>query len=114
MLDVDNFWKIPILTVNYNHRSFLQKQVSWLLRAGYKNIVVIDNCSTYAPLLDYYEVLEKTHGDAVRVVRLDKNFGHYALWNAKVLERLGIDGPFVCTDSDIVPDAAVRTMSLLT
>ena len=31
------------------------------------------------------------------------NLGHQAFWRAKVLERFGVDGRFVLTDSDIVP-----------
>ena len=106
MADAGSFWETPILTVNYNHLSFLQKQLNWLLRAGYRKIFVVDNCSSYPPLLQYYAHLEEAHSDAIHVVKLEKNFGHYALWDAELLEQLGIDGRFVYTDGDIVPDPA--------
>jgi hypothetical protein len=39
----------------------------------------------------------------IRVIRLGKNLGHTAIWDAKILEQLGITGPYVWTDPDIVP-----------
>jgi hypothetical protein len=61
------------------------------------NIVILDNVSDYAPLLEYYEEL----GDSV--YRMKKNFGHRAFWySGEVYDRYR-KGYFVITDPDIVP-----------
>jgi hypothetical protein len=89
----------PIFIQNFNQLTFLKKQIEWLRRAGYRDLTVIDNDSTYPPLLRYYADL--TASGAVRLVRRERNDGKVALWN----ERLrGLDHPFVFTSSDIVPD----------
>lgn len=92
----------PIFIVNFNQVSYLRKQIDWFLRAGYTNLTVIDNNSTFPPLLEYYSAILKD----VDVIRLDRNLGSHALWHAEILKQKGVDGPFVYTDSDIVPDHA--------
>lgn len=46
---------IPIVILNRDRYYPLVEQVSVLQTKGYNNIVVIDNQSTYAPLLDWYQ-----------------------------------------------------------
>lgn len=93
---------IPIFIVNFNNLTYLRKLIAWLTERSYKQVYVIDNNSTYPPLLEYY----KSSKENVEVIRLERNFGGRALWSAKILERLCIEGPFVYTDVDIVPDDA--------
>ena len=90
----------PIFIQNFNQLSFLKGQIAWLRRAGYRNVTVIDNNSTYPPLLRYYEDL--TSSGAIKLVRRLRNDGKLALWSEHIR---GIDGPFVFTSSDVVPDA---------
>ena len=70
--------------------------VEWLERAGAQRILLVDNASSYPPLLDY---LERTPH---QVIRLPENQGAFALWRS-VLPELGIEGRYVCSDPDIVP-----------
>jgi hypothetical protein len=77
----------------------LRRLVTWLLQAGYERIYVLDNASSYRPLLDFYACMR----DRVHVVPLQANVGPTALWKANILDRLNITGPFVCTDPDVVP-----------
>jgi SAM-dependent methyltransferase len=93
-------FETPIFILNFNQLAHLKKQIAWLTTRGYKRLVIIDNNSTFQPLLDFYDSIK----DSVEVIRLERNFGQKALWDAGILERLSIDGPFVYTDSDIVPD----------
>lgn len=93
---------IPIFVNSYNRLTVLKSLVDWLLEAGYRNIYILDNESTYTPLLDYYGVLERT-GSPVHVIRLGKNLGYKALWQCGILESLGVETPYVYTDSDVVP-----------
>src|SRR5262249_48040669 len=89
----------PIFIQNFNQLTFLKKQVTWLQRAGYRRITVIDNDSTFQPLLSYYA--GRTSRGAMAVVRRGRNDGKRTLWNDPLR---GLDRPFVFTSSDIVPD----------
>lgn len=98
----ENFFRTPIFIQNFNQVSYLRKLVNWLLAAGYKNICVIDNHSSYSPLLQFYSQIESRHG--IKVLRRSENGSRTTLWEDRLLDRFGVTGPFVYTDSDIVPD----------
>ena len=74
--------------------------LDFLERAGQEQIYLLDNDSTYPPLLEYYETTSH------KVLRLGANFGRLALWDANVLTDLSVSGAYVFTDPDIVPDEA--------
>jgi len=59
---------------------------------------MVDNKSTFEPLLEYYEQTP------YEVVRLGVNLGPQAIWSADILGSISHDGPYVLTDSDVVPD----------
>lgn len=94
--DIVDFKKIPIVINNYNRLSTLCSLVSALESRGYSNIFIIDNASTYPPLLSYYDSCPYT------IFRLDKNVGHDSLWKTDLYEKF-IKGYYVYTDSDVVP-----------
>ena len=100
--DSINIWEIPIFINNFNRLGCLQKLVDWLLEAGYRRIYILDNASTYEPLMAYYDTLGK-NDSGVQVVMLGSNMGYKALWDSGVLEKLNIETPYVYTDSDVVP-----------
>lgn len=95
------FWEVPVLINSYNRLTSLQHLVGWLLRAEHTRIVIIDNASTYPPLLRYLAELEER--SLATVIRLDANVGHLAVWRCALLDRLGIDTEYVYTDPDVVP-----------
>jgi hypothetical protein len=100
MSDVD--WKsTPIYIINFNNldRGF-RRLVAWLIDAEMTDINVVDNASTYQPLLDYYTEMS----DRLRVVRLDSNYGAYAFWETKMHEST--TRRYIVSDADVVPDAA--------
>ena len=101
-LDADDFLDVPIFIQNFNQVSYLTKQIAWLKQAGYRNLIVIDNNSTYPPLLQYYADMTST--SVIRLVRRDKTGGKFALWEDGILARFDVVGPFVYTSSDVVPD----------
>jgi hypothetical protein len=72
--------------------------ITWLRNAKYTNLVILDNQSTYPPLLEYYEKL----GKSVNVIKLGKNLLSKALW-CWASARHVIQTPFVYTDPDVVP-----------
>ena len=98
-LDTEDYQQIPIFINARDRLSCLRQQVEWLWAAGYHNIYILDNASTYPPLLDYYKSIEKQ----VNVIYLKKNLGYKALWQSGVLNVLNIRTPYVYTDPDIVP-----------
>jgi hypothetical protein len=67
--------------------------VIWLEKAGYENIVMLDNQSTYPLLLEYFELTPH------KVVRLDDNYGAKSLWATDLVP----DEWFVYTDPDVLP-----------
>jgi hypothetical protein len=87
----------PPIVVNCRDRvSVLRELVAWLERAGHEHIVLLDNASTYEPLLDFYEQTPHT------VVRLEANYGSRAIW--RVREGMNfIPGYYVYTDPDVLP-----------
>ncbi len=88
---------VPILITCRDRVEALGLLVSWLERAGYRRLVFVDNASTFGPLLSYYQ--DTPH----QVLRLNRNVGHLAVWDAHVLEEIGHRGPYVVTDCDVVP-----------
>jgi len=88
--------KYPVIISNFNRLEYLQMQVDWLKRCGLQNIHIIDNASTYEPLLKYYKHVPAT------VYLLDRNIGHEALWRTHIFQRLG-KYFHVYTDPDVLP-----------
>ena len=93
---------IPIFINSRDRVGCLRALVGRLLSMGYRNLIVLDNGSTYAPLLSYYAEAER---QGVRVLRLP-NLGHRALWASGALDTLGVTGAYAYTDSDVVPKEA--------
>ena len=102
----DDFWQVPIIINCRDRVTALRSLVDWLQGAGYKRIILLDNASTYPPLLDYYrEIAARPDKEAIQLIRLTQNLGHQALWRSGILRQLQIRGPFVYSDPDIVPIA---------
>jgi hypothetical protein len=78
----------------------LRRLVAWLERAGVERICLVDNASTYAPLLEWYD--QSPH----LVVRLEENLGHLAPWRSNVINTHALGEAYVVTDPDVVPDRA--------
>lgn len=70
----------------------MRKLVGWLEAAGHSRITLLDNASSFPPLLEYLEATPH------QVVRLP-NLGSRSLWVADLVP----DEPFVLTDPDLVP-----------
>lgn len=91
---------IPIIIINYNRLADLKKLVDFLLTRNHKNIIIVDNHSSYPPLLEYYKKIQ----DQVKVEIMDKNYGHLVFWRNERLQNLYGEGYYVITDSDIIPN----------
>lgn len=87
---------IPIIINNFNRLTSLQQLLDALTSRGYTNIYILDNASTYPPLLDYYDTCP------FPVLRLSENLGFKALWKSPLRKRFCRDY-YIYTDSDVVP-----------
>lgn len=95
--DVD-LWDIPVIINNRNRCTYLQMLIERLEELGFHNIIILDNDSTYEPLLDYYARIGSTH----RIVKLNRNVGHLALWKSTLWDEIK-DQFYIYTDPDVVP-----------
>ena len=93
-VQISNPKDIPIIINNYNRLTYLKSLIDSLTSRGYNNIHILDNNSTYPPLLDYYESCPFT------VIHLGKNIGYKALWQSEVFDKFK-DSYYVYTDSDM-------------
>lgn len=89
-----NPYNIPIIINNYNRLSFLKELIKSLEGRGYKNIHILDNNSTYPPLLEFYKT------SSVNVIFLNKNYGFKAIWESGVVKRFW-HSHYVYTDADL-------------
>lgn len=83
----------PIFITTRDRVTDLAVLVAWLEHAGHQRITLIDNASTWPPLLDYLDQTPHT------VIRCAGNFGSRALWR---LGRAPAE-PYVLTDPDVIP-----------
>ena len=88
-----NYKDIPIIINNYNRLEMLTKLIHSLESKGYHNLYIIDNQSTYPPLLEYYTRLPYP------VYMLNKNVGHLSLWETGIFKQFK-DSYYAYTDSD--------------
>jgi tetratricopeptide (TPR) repeat protein len=93
-----NYRLVPIIINSRDRHSCLEQLIGWLRSAGYTNLAILDNHSTYPPLLEYLLGL----GDDVIVYRSRRNLGPRALWSSGLI-GLVCDVPFIYTDPDVIP-----------
>jgi|WetSurMetagenome_2_1015567.scaffolds.fasta_scaffold02847_2 hypothetical protein len=91
-----DYKEIPIIINNFNRLDTLKKLIGSLEKRGYKNIYIIDNLSTYPPLLEYYKSC------IYKIFYLNKNIGMNAFWISGIYKEFR-NNFFVYTDSDVVP-----------
>jgi hypothetical protein len=89
-------FKVPIIINNRNRLEWMRALVDWLRKAGYTNIYVLDNSSTYPPLMAYYE------SGAVKLLRRGNNGGYMSLWSSEYFGKFR-NAYYVYTDPDVLP-----------
>ncbi len=87
----------PIFIICRDRLSPLLALLHWLDRVGQTRVYLVDNASTFPPLLDFYT--QSVH----HVIRLGSNIGHKAVWLCGAVEQYAPDEFYVVTDPDIVP-----------
>lgn len=92
--------KIPVVINNRNRLTTTKKMVDKLLSINPNEpIIILDNHSSYQPLLDWYkDVIKSPKYKSVRIEMI-KNEGHLAFWAIGMDKYIG--DYFIYTDSDI-------------
>lgn len=94
---MDTNQTVPVFIVSYNRLSYLKVLVDSLERLNFQNIIIIDNASTYEPLIAYLKA--SPH----RVERLPVNLGHLALWKSERFRDIIDQQRYILTDCDVIP-----------
>ena len=91
---------IPVLINNFNRLDLLQRQIDRLLSLEDKvSIIIVDNLSTYPPLLHFYENLNHP---LVQVVYLNFNSWRKGVEYIATKKLTAFD-KYIITDSDLLP-----------
>ena len=93
---------IPVIIINFNQLFYLVQLIDFLLLKKTENIIIVDNCSTYLPLLNYYKKISNNKNITIEIQ--NENLGHLVFWRNRALYKKYSDGFFVITDADIVPN----------
>lgn len=88
---------IDVFVISYNRLSYLESLVLWLEKAGFENIHIVDNASTYLPLLEYLKLSKH------KVHRLEKNYGHLTVWDCEKFKDIVEHKNYIVTDCDVLP-----------
>ncbi|MFH7018004.1 glycosyltransferase family 2 protein [Flavobacterium sp. FlaQc-47] len=94
-----DYKSIPIIIISFNQLFYLKKLIDFLKSRNYKNIIIIDNNSTYQPLIQYFNEIDTS----LTIHRLKVNYGHLVFWQVKELFEKYSKGYYVITDADINP-----------
>ena len=86
---------IPVFVNVFNRLTTTRNLCEQLAAMPNVRVVIVDNASTYPPLLDWYA--ECPH----EVVRLESNMGHHAPWLSGTVSRIATNGHYCVTDCDL-------------
>ena len=97
IIDTGAYNQIPIYIISYNRLDYLTQTIDWLEKRGYTNINIVDNNSTYEPLLKYLE------GIKYKKYMMKKNWGHTVFFKAPSFFFKRNFHFFILTDPDLSP-----------
>lgn len=80
---------------NFNLLTWPRAMVEWMLKEPRLSVVIVDNASTFSPLLEWYKSCP------VEVVRLKTNVGSGAPWSSGVVSHRYGKSPYIVTDPDL-------------
>jgi hypothetical protein len=86
----------PIIINNFNWLSSTRKMYEFLRNRNFDRVVILDNASTYPPLLEWYATLETG-----AVVQYPVNYGAYCLYDGGYLRDMERSEYIVYTDPDL-------------
>lgn len=98
--------RYPVFIIVRDRYESLRHLIDWCERVGQTEIHLIDNDSTYPPLV---ELLSTTPH---HVHRLGRNLGHRSPWLSGIVQRTARDRFHVVSDPDVIPDPECPTDAL--
>lgn len=87
---------IPIFIIMRDRLDSLILQLESFESRGYENIYIIDNKSSYPPVLDFYANTKH------KIIRMEKNYGHMVFHTTDLFKQYGNDY-YAITDCDVIP-----------
>jgi len=89
--------------INFNRLDLPRRMANFLADTPGVTPIILDNASTYPPLLEYYEKCPH------KVIRFDRSWGNCVVWEGppprgSILDEFGLDGHFIVTDPDLEID----------
>lgn len=91
-----NLSKIPIVIISWNSLTLVRNFVDQVIKLP-NNIIILDNNSSYPPLHQYYNNIEKKLKNRIKIIRLKENYGHQVyLKRQDLLPRL-----YILSDPDL-------------
>lgn len=103
MLNQEYFLRktLPVFINSFNQYHYLNQLVEFLLKSCFANIWIMDNQSTYPPLLDYYDKIVDATGRRVSVFYYSNNMGPHFFHQSGLFTSLW-NYPHFYTDPDII------------
>jgi hypothetical protein len=98
ILHPSQFNSIPIIINNFNRLTYLKLLIQKLEEHNLHNIIILDNNSSYPPLLEYYKICKYP------VHYFNENLGFLALWKSNLYDEIYSKSYYVLTDPDVIPD----------
>ncbi|MDD3012239.1 MAG: hypothetical protein PHC34_00865 [Candidatus Gastranaerophilales bacterium] len=96
-MNKDDIKNIPVFIITRNRLECLKKLIEWLGKNDLKNIHILDNNSTYKPLVDYLDKLP------YKVYKFEENIGHLVLWKCNLFDNIIKTQNFILSDPDVIP-----------
>lgn len=94
---MDSDKQIRIFIICRDRLECLKKLINRLDEMGYKTLHIVDNASTYQPLLDYYKTLPYP------IHRNTENMGHLVMLNSDIADPYYPSEFYAYTDCDVIP-----------
>lgn len=86
--------KLKVYIINYNLLTWTRDMVNQLMKWHDCEPVIVDNASSYEPLINWYET-----ECPCRVIKMDKNYGHMVFWERGIIDE--VEDLYVVTDPDL-------------
>lgn len=89
---------VPVFIPVRDRLEPLKELINWCREAGLSEIYLIDNHSTYEPLLRFLAFSD------CHVIYTKKNLGHRSPWLSGAVQRFSNQRIYIVSDPDVIPD----------
>lgn len=91
-----------VFIISYNRLSFLREQIKFFRTIPGLHLHIVDNGSTYPPLIGYLQYLSCYSNITVHYMK--HNYGHRVVWEKDLSRQICPDEPYMVTDNDVIPE----------